>query len=647
MSEMRVVRSLEPVAFEQTRVEDAFWSPRAIVNRNVTLEQQQRMLQETGRIDNFAKAAGRMRGEFVGKRYNDSDVYKWMEAVAYSLAVHPDAQLEAQLDAVIELVAAAQEADGYLNTYFRLVDPQRKWRNLGMMHELYCAGHLIEAALAHHAAAGKRSLLDVAVRLAEHIVSVHGRAGSRSIPGHQEIELALIALARRTGEARYLELARAFIDRRGQRPSAFELELADPSIPGNLDDYRTFFMREGRYDGSYVQDDQPLRESRDAVGHAVRAMYYYTAATDIARETAARGAANAELEAALDRLWRSVTERRMFVTGGIGSSRANEGFTEDYDLPEETGYAETCAAIGLALWSHRMLLWRGDARYADILELALYNGMLAGVSLDGKRFFYENPLASRGAHHRREWFDCACCPPNVSRILQSLGRFVYAKTSNGIYVNLFVGGSATVDLPAAGRVTIEQETRYPWDGEVTLTLRTARPERFFLMLRVPRWCQGYRVDVNGRSVTATPDGRGYIALERAWRSGDMVTLDLRLEVQRLRAHPRVRPLGGRVALRRGPLVYCFEEADNGWDPCLLELPRDRELVAAFDATLLEGVTVLRGEGSVIEEAAWGPALYRSEPRPRRAAMLTAVPYYTWDNRASGAMTVWARERVRA
>ncbi|MBI4552101.1 MAG: glycoside hydrolase family 127 protein, partial [Candidatus Latescibacteria bacterium] len=418
-------RRMQPLPLRDVTIDDEFWTPRITVNREQTLDYQLAQCEETGRIRNFLKAAGTMDGEFEGIFFNDSDVYKWVEAASYSLTTHPDPALDRKLDDVIAAIAAAQQEGGYLNTYFILKEPDKKWTNLGVMHELYCAGHLFQAAVAHYQGTGKRSLLDVACRLADHIDRVFGPGKRNGMPGHEEIELALVDLYRVTGETRYLNLAQFFIDQRGRRPSVFDLEIADPNTGGNVDINRALYLVNGQYDGRYSQDDQPVREQDKVAGHAVRAMYLYCGMADIVGETG-----EPALRDALERLWANLTLTRMYVTGGIGPSSHNEGFTEDYHLPNTTAYAETCAAVGSILWNHRMLMLNGDVRFADVMEQALYNGFLSGLALDGKHYFYQNPLRSNGDRMRQGWFGCACCPPNIARLLASLGTYIYSQSND-------------------------------------------------------------------------------------------------------------------------------------------------------------------------------------------------------------------------
>ncbi len=634
-----------PLPLDRVRIHDRFWAPRQATNREVTLPLQYRILMETGRIDAFRLAW------WPGEpdrphQFWDSDVAKWIEAAGYSLATHPDPDLMARVDEVVELIAAAQQPDGYLNIYYTVVEPGKRWTNLRDMHELYCAGHLIEAAVAYYEGTGKRRLLDVMCRYADHIASVFGpgEGQRRGYPGHEEIELALVKLYRATGVERYLRLAEFFVNERGRQPHYYDAEArARGEDPG------AYRFR----DYAYNQAHLPIRQQTTAEGHAVRAMYLYSGVADVAAECG-----DDSLMAPLERLWENVTGRRMYVTGGIGSSAHGERFTYDYDLPNATAYTETCAAIGLAFWAQRMLLLDPAGTYGDVLERALYNGILSGVSLDGRSFFYSNPLdvdrlaweaASEAQRHefdspeRQGWFRCACCPPNVARLLASLGAFVYGEDEETAYVHLFVGSTAYLHL--GGReVALRQETDYPWGERVRVRVQPEFSDRFTLALRVPGWCLAPRLEVNGAPVAL--DGlvdRGYARLRRVWEPGDIVDLILPMPVERVRAHPRVTADAGRVALQRGPVVYCLEEPENGANLHALSLPEDAPFEAAYEPDLLGAVVTVRTECERSMAGAWGGSLYSAERPAVEPVALKAIPYYAWANRGLGSMLVWIRE----
>ena len=626
-----------PAPLAAVVIDDSFWSPRRRVNREQTIPFQYAQCQDTGRIDAL-RLTWRPGDQPVPHPFWDSDVAKWIEAASYSLATHPDPALDAQVDAVIALLASAQQPDGYLNTYFTLVRPEDRWTDLRDAHELYCAGHLIEAGVAHFQATGKRSLLAVVQRYADYIATVFGRAPGqkRGYCGHEEIELALVKLYRATGEDRYLRLAQYFVDERGTQPYYFDQEAETRGTPGYFEGHRSHgHLRAAR---EYNQAHLPVREQTEVVGHAVRAMYLTTAMADLAGETG-----DPTLRDACRRLWDHLCARRLYLTGGIGSAAQNEGFSGDYDLPNESAYAETCAAIGLVFWAHRMVQLEADGRYADVLEQALYNGVLSGVSLDGTRFFYENPLASPGGVSRKPWFGVACCPPNLARLLASLGQYIYSANQSAVAVHLYVQGSARFTVHDQ-EVTVRQETEYPWDGTVRLIVSPRRPVEFALYLRWPGWCREVAVRINGEIVD--PAGqieRGYLRLARVWSDGDTVELRMAMPVERVYAHPLVRADVGAVALQRGPLVYCLEEIDNLAPLERVALPPEAPLTAQIEPDLLGGTVIIRGEGRVLDEQGWGDTLYRHEPSMTRPATLTAVPYHTWNNRGAGRMCVWIRE----
>lgn len=625
---------INAIPFSDVNISDGFWSPRQKTNSDKTVPHELDQCNTTGRISNFAKAAGLVEGNFEGIFFNDSDVHKLVEAASYTLHTHPNPAWEEELDEVIDKIAKSQQSDGYLNSYFTLVEPEKKWQNLGMMHELYCAGHLFEAGVAHYQATGKQKLLDVACRFADLIDNTFGEGKRDGLPGHQGIELALVKLARVTGEKRYMSLAEYFVTKRGHRPIVFEKELENPDLPGGLGAYQHHYTRDGKYEGTYSQAHLPIQEQTECVGHAVRAMYLYAGAADIASETG-----DAEITDALDALWQNV-EKRLYITGGVGPSGHNEGFTQDYELPNFSAYAETCASIGLIFWAHRMFLLKGESRFVDVLETALYNGALSGISLEGTDFFYQNPLASRGGRHRNPWFGCACCPPNIARLLGSLGQYIYAHDGNDVWVNLYVGGNASTTVAGNVPLNISQETDYPWSGDVKITVNPEKSANFSLNLRVPSWCNNFDISINGESYNEKNTDNGYISIEKLWRSNDTVELKLDMSVDRIYAHPNVRDNLGRSALRRGPLVYCFEDVDNP-DGAFetLSLVENSNVEAVYDSETLGGITLLRGAGAVYDNDEWGNNLYLSKPSAKQM-QVTAVPYYAWCNRGPGQMAVW-------
>ena len=594
---------------------------------------------------NFRIAAGKMQGEHAGFVFQDSDIAKWIEGAAWSLRWHPDPELEKVVDGAIDEVVAAQQPDGYLDTYYIITGLEKRWTNLKDNHELYCAGHMIEAAVAYYLVTGKRVLLDAMIRLTDHIDSVIG-AGEGKIhgyPGHPVIEMALMRLYRVTGDVKHLNLARYFVDERGRAPLFFEEE---DKRNGNR-----FYWENSYFRYQYYQAGKPLREQTDAEGHAVRAMYLYSGMADVACETG-----DASLADACRRLWRSVVSRRMYITGAIGSSEYGEAFTFDYDLPNDTIYGETCAAIGLVFFARRMLNLEIRSEYADVMERALYNGVISGMQLDGRRFFYVNPLevlpeASLKDQHKRhvrverqKWFGCACCPPNIIRLVSSLEDYIASVRDDALYVHLYVGGK--LDLSVSGKpVTLKTETDYPWSGKVAVTVTPEEPAAFAVNLRIPGWCRSWSLELNGQPLTpAVTDG--YCTVSRLWNPGDRLELALDMPVSLVSANPRIYQDAGRIAVTRGPLVYCVEEPDNGKALHLLRLGdvRPEDCCTEWKPDKLGGIVEIVTPGIRENDAGWGDVLYSAEkPVEADPVRLTWIPYYAWANREPGEMRVWIRK----
>jgi len=599
-------------------VSDGFWAQRQATNRNVSIRHGYRKLEEFGNFHNLRLAAHLTEGDYRGPVFMDSDVYKWLEAVGYALADAPDAELEAMAGQAIDLLAAAQAEDGYLNSYWQAVKPDERWMDLDHGHELYAAGHLFEAAVAFHRATGDARLLRIARRFADCIASTFGPGRRAGTPGHPEIELALVELYRETGERRYLDLAGFFVDQRGQ---------------ARLRGY-------GRYGPEYHQDHIPVREATEVVGHAVRQLYLTAGVTDLYLETG-EGA----LLAAMERLWADMATRKTHLTAGFGARFTGESFGDAYELPSDRCYCETCASIAGMMWNWRMLLATGAARYADLLERSLYNGFLSGVSLDGTRYFYVNPLQSQGGIERPEWYGCACCPPNVMRQIALVGHYAASVDGGGIQVHQYMPLVIDAEMPDGPRAVLRVETDYPWRGQVKVTVEQADGSLWALSLRVPGWCQGARLQVNGEVSGTTPVPGSYIAVERNWRAGDGVELDLPLEPRLTQAHPRVDAIRCSLAIERGPLVYCLEEADQEAGVNLLDvrLNPTAPLREAWRGDLLGGVMTIETRGTVVNTDDWKGHLYHPATRgelPQRETTLTAVPYYAWANRGAGAMRVW-------
>jgi DUF1680 family protein len=563
--------------------------------------------------DNFRLAAAKKRAGHEGLIFNDSDLYKTIEAASLSLAIHPDQALSKQVDQSIELIAKAQMADGYINTWYQIRDPDRRWTNLRDNHELYCAGHLFEAAAAHFQATGKRNLLDVAIKFADHIDGRFGPGKKMGYPGHPELELALVKLANAAGDQKYFRLAQFFVENRGTGYFA--------------DEHRTPKVT---YDGTYWLDNAPIRDHRAIVGHAVRAAYLFSGVTDVARATNDSG-----LRAMLERVWKNTTERRMFVTGGLGPSGSNEGFTVDYDLPTSSAYQETCASIANVMWNSRMAMLTQDGKYADVMEAALYNGTLSGASLKGDEFNYVNPLQSDGHHHRSPWFTCACCPPNYARTIAQLGSYAYAQSDSDLAVLLYVQGSARADIQGQV-VDLEVKTDYPWSGAVSIRVSPSQPAKFGFKLRIPAWSDGATVRINGVPQKSVVE-RGFVTVNRTWKKSDRVDLQIPLAVRRIEANPQAKDLVGRLALARGPLVYCLEGVDNKVDLARLAVEPNAKFIPKWEGSLLGGTMTLVGSGELGE--ARGEGLYR-DYRPSQSIQVKAIPYGFWDNRGASPMVVW-------
>lgn len=628
-------RRLSPVSFKNVKLDDIFWAPRQEVNRCVSIPHIYQMCVESGRIPAFDLDFDRAVPSSIVLIFGDSDPAKWLEAACYSLITYPDPILARIVDEVADKIISAQQTDGYLNTHFTVAQPEMRWKNLRDWHELYCAGHLIEAAVAHQQATGHTKLLDCLCRYADHIDRAFGpQAGqNRGYDGHPEIELALVRLSQSTGEGRYLKLAQFMIEERGQlNPHYFDVEAAKRG-----DDPRKFWAR--TYE--YCQAHAPIRQQSKVVGHAVRVMYLMCGVADLAS-----ACNDSTLLETCERLWANLVYKQMYLTGGIGPSLHNEGFTTDYDLPDESAYAETCASIALIMWNHRLLQISGDGKYADIIEMALYNGFISGVSLDGSHFFYVNPLASAGDHHRTPWFDCPCCPPNLARILASLGNYVYSTSADGLWLHFFPQNIASI-LVGGHVVRVRLTSEYPWYGNVMLELSLEQPQTFTLYLRIPGWCDRWQVTVNGRLVHSADPKNGYVAVTHEWHSGDRLGLDLEMPVQAVYANPNVRQTQGRFALQRGPIVYCMEGVDNGnigLDRIALNADQLDRFMIEHHSDLLGGVTVLRGQGTIVDDEGWSEDVLYRRGRPSTAVTtdVTAVPYATWDNRTPGEMRVWFR-----
>jgi len=589
----RFFETITPVDFSHVRITDNFWSPRLKSHVTTTLPVCIDQIEyKTGRIRNFENAA-KGTGKHSGIYFDDSDVYKALEGIAYSLINNPNPELEKKADEWIDKIASAQQPDGYINTFYTLTGLDKRWTNMDK-HEMYCAGHMIEAAIAYYKATGKRKLLDVSIKMVEHMMSIFGPGKRHWVPGHEEIELALVKLYRLSNNKKYLDFAYWLLEERGHGY-------------GSKGD-------EGIWNPVYYQDDKPIRTMTEVKGHSVRAMYLFCAMADVAALKQDTG-----YVAALDRVWDDVVLRKMYITGGIGSSRHNEGFTEPYDLPNYDAYCETCASVGMVFWNSRMFQLTGNAKYIDILERSMFNGALAGISLKGDLFFYVNPLASYGDHHRQEWYGTACCPSQISRFLPSIGNYIYGTSENEIWVNLFIGNTVEINEDD-NKVVIQQVTDYPWEGRVTLKMESlSRPLKKEIRLRIPAWCKHYEILVNGEKHENYPIEMGYVVIGKKWREGDEISFLMDMPVEIVEADPRVKENIGKRAIQRGPLVYCIEEVDNPEFDDLV-LSSDSKFSSSFNDSLLNGITVIE-------------AVTNNQT-------IKLIPYYAWDNREQGQMKVW-------
>ncbi len=619
------------VNFSRVNITDNFWKPKidkvAVVTIPVCIDQTE---VKTARIRNFEKVARNKGEKHEGIFYDDSDVYKALEAIAYSLKTHPNAALEAKADEWIEKIAAAQQPDGYLNTMYTLNEPQNRYTDMSM-HEDYNCGHMIEAAVAYYNVTGKRKFLDVAIKWANHFDSLFGPTKRHWVTGHEELELALMKLYKVTADEKYVKLANWLLDERGHG-------------------YAKGYTWTDWKDTAYAQDVKPVKEQTEITGHAVRAMYLYTGAADVAEQTGDAGYMKA-----MKTVWEDVVFRNMYITGGIGSSGGNEGFSIDYDLPNENAYCETCASVGMVFWNQRMNALTGDSKYIDVLEKTLYNGALDGLSLEGDHFFYGNPLASNGRHSRREWFGTACCPANIARLIASLGNYIYAGSNDGIWVNLFVGSNTIIPVQKVN-VALNMETNYPWDGAVKISVNPDKKVKYALHLRIPGYVNGIAVPgglynftntnaatpvikVNGVAVNYNTE-LGYAIINREWKKGDLVEMAIPMDIKKVITRDEVKQDNDRMALQRGPLIYCFEGADNNGKAWNMVLPANADFSTTNFTIKNEPVLALVSNLPVVSINADGTSLNTSPQQVK------AIPYYTWCNRGSNPMQVWLPTKIK-
>jgi uncharacterized protein len=622
------LQKFEFVNFSKVSITDNFWKPKIDKVATKTLPaciNQTEVV--TPRIRNFEKVARKKGEKHEGVYYDDSDVYKALEAMAYSLKTHPDSALERKADEWIDKIAAAQQPDGYLNTYYTLGDINKRWTDVEK-HEDYCAGHLMEAAVAYYNTTGKRKLLDVAIRFADHIDTTMRLANKKWFSGHEEIELALVKLYKVTNNDHYLKLADWYLAQRGNQYYTYGTNWIKPE---------------------YWQDLLAVKKQTEISGHAVRAMYLYTGAADVAAVTGDKDYMNV-----MKKVWEDVVYRNMYITGGIGTGGTSEAFSVDYDLPNENAYCETCASVGMVFWNQRMCELTGESKYIDVLEKSLYNGSLAGLSISGDHFFYDNPLASSGQHNRREWFGTACCPSNIARLVSSVGDYIYGKSDNGIWVNLFVGSNSNFQIGKTN-VKLAMQTDYPWNGYVKLNMDLSKRTKFSLYLRIPGWANGeaapgdlykflkpantsFTLRINGKDVQYKVEN-GYAVIEREWKKGDIIEYDMPMTVNYIEAGNQLKYDNGRIAIQRGPMLYCVEGADNKEGVWNLIVPVSTNFTIKQEQVLTEPVIALQGEVLSAAPSQDGNSVIMQK------RTITAIPYYAWDNRGANEMQVWLPVKV--
>jgi DUF1680 family protein len=637
---------IQPVAFTNVKLSDHFWTSRIETNRTVTIPASFERCESTGRVKNFQMAAER-KGKFCTTYpFDDTDIYKTIEGASYSLALHPDKKLDHYIDSMITIIGRAQEPDGYLYTA-RTIDPAHVGPWLGTerwvkeqenSHELYNAGHMYEGAAAHFMATGKRNFLNIALKNADLLVRTFGPGKRHVAPGHQVVEMGLVKLYRITGKKEYLDLAKFFIDERGHK----EYNKKSKSVYEN---------------GIYWQDDKPVIEQDEAEGHAVRAMYLYSGMADVAALTGDK-----EYLAAIDKIWDNMVGKKMYVQGSIGAVGDGERFGANYELPNATAYNETCAAIGNVFWNQRMFLLHGDSKYIDVLEKTLYNGLISGVGLDGKSFFYTNAMQVHdGFNHsdiereRAGWFTCSCCPTNVVRLMPSIPGYIYAQNGNDVFVNLFISGTGDIKVNNK-TLQITQQNNYPWDGALAFTVNPASSMDMNLKVRIPGWAQNKAIPsdlyayqqastqkvvikLNGKPVDYQMQN-GYAVISKKWKKGDKVEMNLPMDVQRVIANDKLPEDGGKIALQRGPIMYCAEWKDNDGKAANIIVPKTTTFTSEYKADLLNGVTVLKAEVRGVNVDSNGQNISTANKT------LTAIPYYSWANRGKGEMTVWFPQQVK-
>ena len=647
----RPFNKLKPVSFVNVNINDNFWSKRQQINREISIQHQHQMLEGDFHIDNFRVASGLKKGVQRGEFYFDSDLYKWLEAACYILNIYNDPGLEAKVNEVVDLIKKSQTKDGYINTFYSTRFIEKRFINIYLMHELYCAGHLIQAAIAHHHATKNQVLINVAIKYANLLVSLYLGGKRKGVPGHEEIEMALIALHRITEDMNYLKLAEKFINRRGN-VSNFKTYVANQylnmlstlkiakkknkeffSLVGreniikeeenevaewtsNLTLKSQLILYKENLNGAFIQSNVPVREIIEPVGHAVRAMYLFCGMADLYSEIGDKS-----LLIALRRVWLKMVKARMYITGGTGSEKGTEGFKKDFALKNEDSYSETCAAIGNMMWNLRMLQITGNCKYADLIEKLLYNAMLVGQSIDGKEYTYDNPLVSYGKDKRSEWFRCACCPPNLARIIASLGDYIYSTSEKGIWIHQYIGNWANIKL-GSNVIKIIQKSELPWKGEINIKLELSKNQKFSLFIRIPDWSNDTDLNINGQKHSNIINNGKYIEILRNWLDNDEIDLTFNMTPTFVESDPRIKGNRKRVAISNGPLIYCFEQCDNeNIDIFNAVISKNQDLSVLFETELLGGVNIITGTTT-------------------NGNKFTAIPYFSWNNRCANNMQVW-------
>ncbi|MHA1507977.1 MAG: glycoside hydrolase family 127 protein [Promethearchaeota archaeon] len=647
----RPFNKFKPVSFVNVDINDVFWSKRQQINREISIHHQHQMLEGDYHIDNFRVASGLKKGVQIGEFYFDSDLYKWLEAACYILTKYSDLDLQAKVNEVVDLIKKSQTKDGYINTFYSTRFIEKRFTNIYLMHELYCAGHLIQAAIAHHQTTKSQVMINVATKFANLLVSLFLGGKRQGVPGHEEIEMALIALYRITENLNYLKLAEEFINRRGNVPNfktyvvnqyfnllstlrvakkknqefqssserentIKEAESEVAEWTSNLTLKSQLILFKENLNGAYIQSNVPVREIFEPVGHAVRAMYLFCGMADLYSEIGDK-----TLLKALRRVWLKMVKARMYITGGTGSEKGTEGFKKDFDLKNEDSYSETCAAIGNMMWNLRMLQITGNGKYADLIEKFLYNAMLVGQSVNGKMYTYDNPLVSHGMDTRSEWFRCACCPPNVARIIASLGDYIYSTSENGIWIHQYIGSRASIDLDS-NVIKIIQKSELPWNGEIKINLELSKSQKFSLFLRIPEWSIETELKINGIKYYESLSRGKYVEILRTWLDNDFLELTFNMKPTFVESDQRIKCNRGRVAITNGPLIYCLEQKDNkNLDIFTTYIKKNQDLVVNFKPEMLGGMNIIIGIAS-------------------GGKSFTAIPYYAWNNRGADKMQVW-------